>query len=133
MAVRHVTSLDELATRFKTGSADPVVQRLGRLLLEWKATDATVNDLVADVERYIGTTWIANTAEHDEVYGMWSGFKENVIAWIGGMTMNERLYHLSLFDRFDESEPDRPILYRKLLAEPPSERQAGDLNRSDRR
>lgn len=111
-------TLDELAARFETGSDDPVVRKLGRLLLGWKTTDATVTDLVAAVEHYIGTTWIASEAEHEEVYGAWAGFRDGVIGRLGGMTMNERLYHLSLFDRFDGSKPDRPVIYQKLLAEP---------------
>ena len=111
-------TLDELAARFETGSDDPVVRKLGQLLLDWKATDATVTDLVAAVERYVGTTWIASEAEHEKVYGAWSEFRDGVIGRIDGMTMNERLYHLSLFDRFDESEQDRPIVYQKLLATP---------------
>jgi hypothetical protein len=111
-------TLDELAARFETESDDPVVQKLGRLLLDWKTTDATVTDLVAAVERYVGTTWIASEAEHERVYGTWTRFRDGVISRIEGMTMNERLYHLSLFDRFDGSKADRPTIYEKLLAEP---------------
>jgi hypothetical protein len=111
-------TLDELAARFEIGSDDPVVQKLGRLFLDWKTTDARVTDLVAAVEHYIGTTWIASDAEHEKVYRTWAEFRDGVIGRIGGMTMNERLYHLSLLDRFDESKADRPMIYQKLLAEP---------------
>ena len=78
-------TLDELAIQFETGSNDPVVRKLGRLLLNWKTTDATVTDLVASVEHYIGTTWIADEVEHEEVYGMWVEFRDDVINQIDGI------------------------------------------------
>ena len=111
-------TLDELATGFKARSDDPVVQQLGRLLLDWKTTDATVADLAETVDRYFGTTWIASEAEHDAAFGAWVEFRDEVVNRIGGMTMNERLYHLSLFDRFDGSASGRHVVYQKLLAEP---------------
>jgi hypothetical protein len=111
-------TLDELAARFNTESSDPVVQRLGQALLDWKATDATVTDLAKSVEHYIGTTWIASEAEHEEVYRAWAKFRDQVIGRIGGMTMNERLYHMSLLDQFEATKPDQSRVYQKLLAEP---------------
>lgn len=113
-------NLDELATAMKQTSSDPVALKLSDLVSAWKNDDSDANELENAVERYIGNTWIANTAEHKEIYGLWSRFREDAIHGIGGMTMNERLYWFSLFPRWDHAQTgeDRKTIYAKLLANP---------------
>ena len=112
--------LDELAHRIASVSDDPLVQRLPKLLRDWKFDDTTVEQLRESVERYIGNSWIQSTRHHEDVYGLWSTFRDEAITSIGGMTMNERLYWFSLFPLFDacETDDDRSRFYKKLLASP---------------
>ena len=101
-------------------SSDPVIDALGSLLLSWKSDSSTVVDLQVSVERFIGQTWIQNGEEHRQVYSLWTTFRNECLNVISGMTMNERLYSFSLFERFDAclNEQDRLTIYRKLLASP---------------
>lgn len=112
--------LDELATAMRKTSSDPVVLRLSDLLSVWKDDSSDAKELESTVERYIGNTWIADTAEHEKIYSLWSQFRDDAIHGIGGMTMNERLYCFSLFPRWEgtKTDEDRKAIYAKLLANP---------------
>jgi hypothetical protein len=112
--------LDELATAMKKTSSDPVALKLSGLISAWKDDWSNVKELESTVERCIGNTWIANTAEHKEIYSLWSQFRDDAIHGIGGMAMNERLYCFSLFPRWDsaQTDEDRKTIYAKLLANP---------------
>ncbi len=113
-------NLDELAQQIRRISPEPVVQRLGDLLLDWKTDARTAEVSRVDVERYIGNSWIAGDADHVAVYGLWSAFRDDAIGGIGGMTMNERLSAFSLDGRFDGSRNDdeKFAIYAKLHAVP---------------
>jgi len=113
-------NLDALIRQIREISSDKVVQQLGDLLLDWKADDRTAEELRESVERYFGTAWIERDADHSRAYGLWSPFRDDAIAGIGGMTMNERLYFFSLMERFDDSTDDvkKRTVYTKLLANP---------------
>jgi hypothetical protein len=112
-------NLDELANHLRTGFSDPVVQKIGTVMLQWKTDTSTAEDLRERVERYIGNSWISREEDHQRVYGLWSSFRDEAIGGIGGMTMNERLYWFGLFDRFDGStKEERLVVYRKLHATP---------------
>ena len=112
-------NLDELANHLHTGFSDPVVHRLGTVMLNWKMDTSTVEDLRERVDRYIGNSWIGREEDHQKVFTLWSSFRDGAIGGIGGMTMNERLYWFGLFDRFDGSAKDeRLTIYRKLDATP---------------
>jgi hypothetical protein len=82
-------NLDELATAMKEISSDPVVLKLSDLVSAWKDDESDPKELESTVERYIGNTWITNTAEHKEIYNIWSQFRDDAIRGIGGMTVNE--------------------------------------------
>ncbi len=113
-------NLDELATAMKKTSGDPVALKLSDLVSAWKDDESNAKELESTVERYIGNSWISNTAEHKEIYSLWSQFRNDAIHGIGGMTMNERLYSFSLFPRWDsaQTDEDRKAIYAKLLANP---------------
>ena len=113
-------NLDELVEEFSKISADKVIQDLCRLIIEWKDNNNTVEDLNESIDKYLGNTWIERNEDHEKIYQMWSAFKEIAISGIGGMTMNERLYCFSLFERFDAcaDENAKLIIYRKLHANP---------------
>lgn len=112
--------IDALASAIRNTSSDPVTLKLSDLLIRWKDDESNATELERDVERYIGNTWIASTAEHGEIYSLWSRFRSDAIHGIGGMTMNERLYCFSLFPRWDsaQTEEERKAIYAKLLANP---------------
>jgi hypothetical protein len=101
-------------------SSEKVVQDLSKLLVEWKENEETADQLQQSIERYLGNTWIEKDEIHSKIYRMWSSFRDEAIAGIRGMTMNERLYWFGLFNRFDASrnEIEKPSVYKKLHAKP---------------
>lgn len=113
-------TIDETASAISRTSPDVVVQGLARLLDEWKRNTDSVDELRTQVERYIGNSWIADDSTHAAVFGLWSAFCKTAIDCIGGMSMNERLFHFGLVEKFDEaSSPQaREEIYAKLLASP---------------
>lgn len=113
-------NLDALAAAMRKASGDPVALKISDLLSRWKDDQSNVQELECAVERYIGKTWIASTAEHNNVHDLWSRFRDNAIRGIGGMSMNERLYCFSLFPRWNGSQSDdeRNTICARLLANP---------------
>ena len=113
-------NLDELSKEISKVSSEKVVQDLSRFLIEWKNNDETAEELIEGIERYLGNTWIENKEDHENIYQMWSSFRDEAISGIGGMTMNERLYWFGLFDNFDScnSQDEKLEIYRKLHAKP---------------
>jgi len=88
--------------------------------MEWKESEDTAEQLRQGIERYLGNTWIEKNDDHSKIYRMWASFRDDAIAGIGGMTMNERLYWFGLFNRYDASrnESDKLLVYKKLHAKP---------------
>lgn len=119
----QITSLDDLAKFIvQCDELDPTVKKLSEYLIGWKLDVTNVDDLRNSVERYIGNTWIANGGVHNKIYKAWSEFSEVYILRIGGMSMNERLYHFSLFELFDKAIDDEDSskteeIYKKLMAQ----------------
>jgi len=113
-------NLDELAQALRSVSDEKLLCDLARELEAWKTDDRDVKDLETRVERSFGNTWVPCEEDHSRAYACWKAFRDDVIRGIGGMTMNERLYLFSLFERFDssETEEDRRVVYSKLLAKP---------------
>lgn len=119
----QITSLDDLAKFIvQCDELDPTVKKLSEYLIGWKLDVTNVDDLRNSVERYIGNTWIANRGVHNKIYKAWSEFSEVYILRIGGMSMNERLYHFSLFELFDKANDEGDSskteeIYKKLMAQ----------------
>lgn len=113
-------NLDELSSEIRKVSQESVVQELSRHLVEWKDNNETAEELKATIERYIGNSWIEKNEDHETSYKLWSSFRDEAIKGIGGMTMNERLYHFSLFDHFDScaNKEQQLNFYHKLHANP---------------
>jgi hypothetical protein len=113
-------NLDELSEEICKVSSEKVVQDLFRILIEWKDSEETAEELKEGIERYIGNTWIEKNEDYSNIYRLWSEFRDEAISGIGGMTMNERLYWFGLFNRFDasKSEEEKLLVYRKLHAKP---------------
>ncbi len=113
-------NLDQLTDKIAQVSPEKLVQALPKRIKEWKDDDRTVDELVHMVEHYFGNTWIPSEEDHSTCYRIWKEFKENVISGLGGMTINERLYHFGLFDRYEScpSREDQLNIYTKLHAKP---------------
>ena len=112
--------LGELAYDISKVSSEKVVQDLSKFLIDWKSNDETVEELKDAIERYLSNAWIEKNEDHEKIYRMWSLFRDEAISGIGGLTMNERLYYFSLYDRFDacRNKESKLVVYRKLHAEP---------------
>ena len=113
-------NIDELARAIRFVSNGQNVQRIADCLLEWKQNEETANDLNETIERLLGNSWIKKDKDYDKIYRLWNSFRNEAITGIGGMTMNERLYHFCLFDEFDNcrNQKERLKIYSKLLANP---------------
>jgi len=113
-------NLDELAEAIRNVSSEEVVQKLSRLMVEWKNNVETAEDLKERIERYIGNTWIESHEDHKKVYELWTSFRDEAISGIGGMTMNERLHQFGLFERFDActDQEAQLAIYSKFQAKP---------------
>jgi len=112
-------TLDELAKEIRSVSDERLIQDLAKYIEEWKGDDRNAEALETMVERVFGNVWIPEE-EHSKAYNLWSSFRDYAIHGIGGMTMNERLYAFSLFERFDccTSEEEKRVLYGKVHAKP---------------
>jgi hypothetical protein len=112
--------LDELVTAIRQTASDPVAFKLATLLSTWKDDERDAKELETTVERFIGNTWIDSKIEHENTCSLWTQFRDGVMHGIEGMTMNERLYHFSLFPRWESAhtEEERKAIYAKLLATP---------------
>jgi hypothetical protein len=113
-------NLDDLLEDIAKVSSEKVVQDLSRFLVAWKESEETAEQLRQRVERYFGNTWVEKDEDRSKIYRLWASFRDEAIAGIGGMTMNERLYWSGLINRYDASrnESDKLLVYRKLHANP---------------
>tara|TARA_R110002072_G_C7926568_1_gene531386 strand:- start:1598 stop:1945 length:348 start_codon:yes stop_codon:yes gene_type:complete len=110
-------TLDTLSNKIQSVSDDPVIQKLVMELTNWKKGDENVKQLESTIERFIGTTWIKEDEHHEQVYQLWSAFRDENIRLIQGMTMNERLFSFGLFERYDDcrTKLEKDVIYKKLL------------------
>ncbi len=65
--------------------------------------DESIGDDIASMERLFGNTWLKDEQSYRKAYSTWDRFKGLLIQSLHGMTVNERLYHLGLFDQFDNA------------------------------
>lgn len=108
---------DEYIEEAKKYSSDEVVSCLVSHLNNWKTDNTDVVVLANGIENFFGNSWISSEETHRHLYKLWSGFKNEAISGISGMTMNERLYYFGLFERFDNaSEKEQQVIYAKLCA-----------------
>lgn len=110
-------NLDGLTEKIREVSEENVVQKLADYIQGWKTEEKNVVDLRNSVEKYLGNVWIDKQTDFEEIYGMWSEFRNSAIEGIGGMTMNERLYWFGLLDFFEKASKDnQQKIYAKLMA-----------------
>ena len=94
-------NLDQLTERIKSSTSEKPADGLAHWIEEWKKADRTVDQLVYMVEKFFGNVWFEKEEDNKTCYNLWKEFKENKIADLNGMTINERLYNFGLFDIYD--------------------------------
>lgn len=65
--------------------------------------DEPIGDDIASMEKLFGNTWLKDEQAYREAYSTWDRFKGLIIQSLQGMTVNERLFNLGLFDQFDDA------------------------------
>ena len=113
-------TLDELVQELQGISGDRPVRDLARHIAEWKSDDRNIGALESMVERFFGNVWIPDERDHARACRLWAAFRDGTLRAVGGMTMNERLHALGLFERFDacDTEVERRVVYGKVDARP---------------
>ena len=113
-------NLNELILNIKNLSeGDNSVLSLILYLEDWKKNNKTVLALNHTMEKFRdGFFSNENEDNSKKILTILYYFQNEIIVNIGGMTMNERLYFFSLFDRFDccKNNKGKEIIYEKLLA-----------------
>ena len=111
-------SLDQLILNIKRISSEKEVLGLANYIQEWKANEMNAVELRSSVEKYLGNSWLENNFDYLNIYSVWSEFRDVAIDGIGGMTMNERLYHFGLLEAYEKltTEKEKEKFFTKLMA-----------------
>jgi hypothetical protein len=109
-------NLDELVNSIPESEAE-LKSSLKHWVESWKQDDRTTDELGYSIGKWHGNVWFKDTNISNKFYSDFMAFKREAIEGIGGMTINERLYHFSLFEKWGQSnENQKAIIYRKLKA-----------------
>lgn len=73
----NLPNLEVLAEKVAALSNDPAIQQLAACLKEWLKEDLSSEELTNRVEHYLGNSWIKKKDEYDEVYRLWSNFRDS--------------------------------------------------------
>jgi hypothetical protein len=101
---------------------DNAVSGLIGYLEDWKKNNKTVLELNRAIGKFRDGVFPDENDKNAEnlikIEDVLHDFQNEIIANIGGMTMNERLYSFSLFERFDscKNNKGKEMIYEKLLA-----------------
>ncbi|WP_432671942.1 hypothetical protein [Flavobacterium sp. SM2513] len=111
-------SLDQLILNIKKISSEKDAIGLANYIQEWKTNEMTAVELRSSVEKYLGNIWLENNFDYLHMYSVWSEFRDVAIDGIGGMTMNERLYHFGLLEAYEKliTEKEKEKFFTKLMA-----------------
>lgn len=109
-------NLDELVNSIPESEAELKVA-LKQWVEAWKQDDKSIDELGFLIGKWHSNVWFKDTNISNKFYSDFTKFKEQAIEGIGGMTMNERLYFFSLFEKWDKSNENvKAVIYRKLKA-----------------
>lgn len=69
----------------------------------------TVRYQIQQFEKLLCDPWMEDRKLYDRLYASWSHFRSQYEREIGGMTVNERLWHMGLMEDFEQAtgNPDR--------------------------
>lgn len=109
-------NLDELVSSIPESEAELKIE-LKRWVEAWKQDDKSINELGYLISKWHGNAWFKDPNISNKFYSDYTKFKEEAIDGIGSMTMNERLYFFSLFEKWDKSNENvKAAIYKKLKA-----------------
>jgi hypothetical protein len=111
-------TIDQLISNIRKISSEKDAQGLSDYIQDWKTNEMNTIELKSSVERHLGNIWLENNFDYLHIYSEWSKFRDFAIDGIGGMTMNERLYHFGLFEEYEKAsnEKEKEKCYTKLMA-----------------
>ena len=121
-----VLEIEFLAKNTKYAEDRPIYERLlsqSAIISAKLVKDQPIGDDISSVEKLFGNTWLKDNASYSKAYKAWDRFKELFVRSIHGMTVNERLFNLGLFDDFDaavEKKDEarlRAVLFKCFLDE----------------
>lgn len=110
-------TLDQLISNIKKIPSEKDAIRLADYLQHWKTNEMNTVELRSSFEKYLGNIWLEDNFNYLHIYSVWSEFRDFAIDGIGGMTMNERLYHFGLFEEYHKNinEKNKERFYNKLM------------------
>lgn len=109
-------TLDELVDSIPDNESE-LKQSLAEWILYWKNDETGVHRLDSMLGKWHGNVWFKNDFDSNNLWKNILNFKSQIIDKIGGMTLNERLYHFSLMEIWDNSDKKRQETIKfKLLA-----------------
>jgi len=77
---------------------------LSESVSRWKNDQSDIYALYKTLKKWHGSVWFENDESHAEFHSFLEKFKKKSIDGIGGMTVNERLFHFGLLEEWDESD-----------------------------
>ncbi len=86
---------------------------IAKRMKDWLTDGTNIFELQKEIED-------KKESASETVIGIWNSFNSEELRWVNGMTMNERLFALSLFPRWDskKTEEERLLLYHKVNGNP---------------
>jgi hypothetical protein len=109
-------NLDELVQSIPNSESD-LRNRLFHWIDIWKRNDESIEELCYLIEKWHGNVWFKEDDISNKFHRDWIQFKTSLIYNIGGMTVNERLFHFGLFEIWDSAdEKEKSTIRSKLKA-----------------
>jgi hypothetical protein len=111
-------NLDSFIKEFEAYEFEKEASVIKEHLAKWKKDNTDVYQLSSSTEKLFGNLWFQEDLSHQYLYSKWTEFQRFAINGIGGMTINERLYVFSLFERYESinEKSERAALYAKICA-----------------
>ena len=114
-------NLDELISNIKILSKDDnTISTFLSIIEDWKINNKTVSELNYCIDKFRDGFFPKKDEIHLIKIGMLlHNFQKEIISSINGMTINERIYAFSLFDRFElcKKNSKEEDIYQKLLVQ----------------
>lgn len=92
------------------------LQDLLSTLRQWKKDESNINALCVSLEQYM----LNEEVKNEDIHFVCSEFTREVVTRLHAMTVNERLFVMSLDERYysSTSSRERDLIYAKLLLPP---------------
>jgi hypothetical protein len=107
-------NLDELVQSIPYSESN-LRNQLFHWIDSWKRNDESIEELCCLIEKWHGNVWFKDDDISIKFHQNWIQFKTSVIYNIGGMTVNERLFHFGLFEIWDSADEKKQSIIRSKL------------------